>query len=83
MHGRKQHVKITDSCLGWVIYIGEPMQECKVSKWKARFCISISRRRSEEEFCPQKEKAMLDQRPYIERYQVKLTTETSRITAAN
>lgn len=20
MHGRKQHVKITDNCLGWVIY---------------------------------------------------------------
>lgn len=28
-------------------------------------------------------KAMLDQRPYIEWYQVKITTETNRITAAN
>lgn len=29
------------------------------------------------------EKAMLDQRPYIEWYQVKVTTETNGITAAN
>lgn len=28
-------------------------------------------------------KVMLDQRPYIEWYQVKITTETNRITAAN
>lgn len=61
--------------------ISESTQEGNGSKQKAGFCISNSRRSSERGVLPEKD--TLDQRPYIEWYQVKITTETNRITAAN